>query len=195
MDCPIRAESGKGRSAHIFNLNERAVLFGAKNREKPAESGGIRPVLGCGGRGSAELEGEGGGEVGEAGMAAGDVGQALAFVPGDGVGGALVGDNVDDDVGVVERAVDVGEDARHVLGDEGGLDVGLDGHGVCVAVAVFGAAGAHGVDEEVVGGVYGDEDVPGVLELFLGVLRVCLAHACGRLLLLRLRSGGEARAA
>ena len=25
MDCPIRAESGKGRSAHIFNLNERAV--------------------------------------------------------------------------------------------------------------------------------------------------------------------------
>ena len=26
MDYPIRAESGKGRSAHIFNLNERAVL-------------------------------------------------------------------------------------------------------------------------------------------------------------------------
>ena len=25
MDYPIRAESGKGRSAHIFNLNERAV--------------------------------------------------------------------------------------------------------------------------------------------------------------------------
>ena len=27
MDCPIRAESGKGRSAHIFNLNERAVIY------------------------------------------------------------------------------------------------------------------------------------------------------------------------
>lgn len=26
MDYPIRAESGKGRSAHIFNLNERAVV-------------------------------------------------------------------------------------------------------------------------------------------------------------------------
>ena len=31
MDCPIRAESGKGRSAHIFNLNERAVA--AKNED------------------------------------------------------------------------------------------------------------------------------------------------------------------
>lgn len=29
MDCPIRAESGKGRSAHIFNLNERAVHIDA----------------------------------------------------------------------------------------------------------------------------------------------------------------------
>ena len=28
MDYPIRAESGKGRSAHIFNLNERAVAPG-----------------------------------------------------------------------------------------------------------------------------------------------------------------------
>ena len=32
MYCPIRAESGKGRSAHIFNLNERAVV---KSAEKP----------------------------------------------------------------------------------------------------------------------------------------------------------------
>lgn len=30
MDYPIRAESGKGRSAHIFNLNERAVASAAK---------------------------------------------------------------------------------------------------------------------------------------------------------------------
>ena len=31
MDCPIRAESGKGRSAHIFNLNERAVRVGTSH--------------------------------------------------------------------------------------------------------------------------------------------------------------------
>ena len=35
MDCPIRAESGKGRSAHIFNLNERAVAVG-KSDVNPA---------------------------------------------------------------------------------------------------------------------------------------------------------------
>lgn len=39
MDCPIRAESGKGRSAHIFNLNERAVSRRARGRGPEREAG------------------------------------------------------------------------------------------------------------------------------------------------------------
>ena len=71
MDCPIRAESGKGRSAHIFNLNERAVRGrGERGRRGalPAGAGTARGVArGRRGRRLRRLHGVGAGGAGVGG--------------------------------------------------------------------------------------------------------------------------------